>query len=269
MKLPQSGAKPGTKPGTKGTMLITGAARGIGAATARLAVQQGWRVVLNVRQHSPASKALLEDIKRAGGEAFAIAADVSDHAQVLRLFEQLDEYLQAIPGNARLDALVNNAGVVDLTARVEDYTPARLERMFGINVFGAFYCAAQAIKRMSTAHGGAGGVIVNVSSAAARLGGAGQYVDYAASKAALDCMTLGLGKEVAAQGIRVNAVRPGLIDTEIHASGGNPDRVAQLCHAVPMQRGGTAEEVAQSIVWLCSDAASYVTTALLDVSGGR
>ena len=193
----------------------------------------------------------------------AVQADVADEAQVLAMFARVDAEL------GRLTALVNNAGVVDKTARVDQMSLQRLTRMFDINVIGSFLCAREAVLRMSTRHGGTGGAIVNVSSAAARLGAPGQYVDYAAAKGAMDAMTIGLAKEVAAEGIRVNAVRPGLIETEIHASGGLPNRVRDLQHQVPMQRGGTADEVAETIVWLLSPAASYTTMSLLDVSGGR
>jgi NAD(P)-dependent dehydrogenase (short-subunit alcohol dehydrogenase family) len=192
-----------------------------------------------------------------------VQADVADEAQVLRMFDTLDAKL------GRLKGLVNNAGVVDVTARLDEMSVARWRRMFDINVIGSLLCAREAVRRMSPRHGGSGGAIVNVSSAASRLGSPGQYLDYAAAKGAIDAFTIGLAKEVAAEGIRVNAVRPGLIETEIHASGGLPDRVRDLQHLVPMQRGGTALEVAQAIVWLLSDAASYTTMSLLDVSGGR
>ncbi|MDQ6880487.1 MAG: SDR family oxidoreductase, partial [Pseudomonadota bacterium] len=192
-----------------------------------------------------------------------VQADVADELQVVGMFERVDRDL------GRLNGLVNNAGVIDVTARVDEMSVARLRRVFEINVIGSMVCAREAVRRMSTRHGGNGGTIVNLSSAAARLGAPGQYVDYAAAKGAIDAFTIGLAKEVAAEGIRVNAVRPGLIETEIHASGGLPDRVAQLAHLVPMQRGGSADEVAQAIVWLLSPAASYTTMSLLDVSGGR
>jgi NAD(P)-dependent dehydrogenase (short-subunit alcohol dehydrogenase family) len=192
-----------------------------------------------------------------------VQGDVADEAQVLRMFETVDAKL------GRLTGLVNNAGVVDVTARLDEMSVARWRRMFDINVIGSMLCAREAVRRMSTRHGGSGGAIVNLSSAASRLGSPGQYLDYAAAKGAIDAFTIGLAKEVAIEGIRVNAVRPGLIETEIHASGGLPDRVRDLSHQVPMQRGGTADEVAQAIVWLLSDAASYTTMSLLDVSGGR
>ena len=244
-------------------LLVTGGSRGIGAATALLAASQGWAVAVNYTANSLAADAVVRQIRDAGGRAMAVQADVAIEAQVLRMFEQVDAKF------GRLTGLVNNAGVVDATARVEDMGVARWKRMFDINVIGSLICAREAIRRMSTKHGGAGGSIVNLSSAAARLGAPGQYVDYAAAKGAIDAFTIGLAKEVAADGIRVNAVRPGLIETDIHASGGLPNRVKDLQHQVPMQRGGTAEEVAQAIVWLLGEGASYTTMSLLDVSGGR
>lgn len=244
-------------------LLVTGGSRGIGAATALLAARQGWAVAVNYTANSLAADEVVRGIRAGGGSAITVQADVADEAQVLRMFEKVDAKL------GRLTGLVNNAGVVDVTARVEDMSVARWKRMFDINVIGSMLCAREAVRRMSTRHGGEGGSIVNLSSAAARLGSPGQYVDYAAAKGAIDAFTMGLAKEVAAEGIRVNAVRPGLIETEIHASGGIPDRVNQLKHQVPMQRGGTADEVAQAIVWLLSDAASYTTMTLMDVSGGR
>lgn len=244
-------------------LLVTGGSRGIGAATALLAAQQGYAVAVNYTANSLAADEVVRQIRAGGGQAVAVQADVADEAQVLGMFAKIDAKL------GRLSALVNNAGVVDVTARVEDMSVARWKRMFDINVIGTMLCAREAVRRMSHRHGGEGGTIVNVSSAAARLGSPGQYVDYAAAKGAVDAFTIGLAKEVAAEGIRVNAVRPGLIETDIHASGGLPDRVRDLAHQVPMQRGGSAEEVAQAIVWLLSDAASYTTMSLLDVSGGR
>lgn len=244
-------------------LLVTGGSRGIGAATALLAARAGWSVAVNYASNAGAADEVVRQIQAQGGKAMAVQADVAQEQQVLAMFEQVDARL------GRLTGLVNNAGVVDMASRVEDMSVGRLKRMFDINVIGAIVCAREAVRRMSTGRGGSGGSIVNVSSAAARLGAPGQYVDYAAAKGAIDSFTIGLAKEVAAEGIRVNAVRPGLIETEIHASGGLPDRVAQLMHLVPMQRGGSAEEVAQSIVWLLSSAASYTTMSLLDVSGGR
>ncbi len=243
--------------------LITGGGRGIGAATALLAAQQGHAVAVNYHSNSLAADEVVRQIRAAGGTAIALRADVAHEDQVLALFAQVDAKL------GPLTALVNNAGVVDVPARVDQMSAARLRRMFDTNVVGSFLCAREAVRRMGTGHGGAGGAIVNVSSAAARLGSPHQYVDYAASKGAIDTFTLGLAREVAAEGIRVNAVRPGLIDTDIHASGGLPGRVRDLAPTVPMQRAGTAQEVAQAIVWLLSDAASYTTASLLDVSGGR
>lgn len=247
----------------KPVLLITGASRGIGAATAVLAAQQGWAVAVNYATNAAAAESVVKQIQDAGGTAIAVQADVGDEAQILRMFAEVDAKL------GRISGLVNNAGVVDVTAKVQDQSWARWERMMRINVLGSFACAREAVKRMSTAHGGSGGSIVNVSSAAARLGAPGQYVDYAAAKSAIDAFTIGLAKEVATEGIRVNAVRPGLIDTDIHASGGLPNRVRDLAHLVPMQRGGTSEEVAQAIVWLLSDAASYTTMSLMEISGGR
>jgi NAD(P)-dependent dehydrogenase (short-subunit alcohol dehydrogenase family) len=244
-------------------LLVTGGSRGIGAATALCAARKGYAVAVNYASNAAAAESVVRRIRDEGGRAIALQADVAHEEQVLAMFEQVDEQL------GRLSALVNNAGVVDRTQRVDEMSVARLARMFDINVIGSFVCAREAIRRMSTRHGGNGGAIVNVSSAAARLGAPGQYVDYAAAKGAIDAFTIGLAKEVAAEGIRVNAVRPGLIETEIHASGGLPDRVRDLQHQVPMQRGGTAEEVAQAIVWLLSAEASYTTMSLVDVSGGR
>lgn len=243
--------------------LITGGSRGIGAATALLAARQGWAVAVNYHANQAAAEAVVAQIGAQGGRAIAVQGDVAHEDQVLAMFAAVDAQL------GRLTALVNNAGVVDTTQRVDEMGVARLRRMFETNVIGSIVCAREAVRRMSTRHGGAGGSIVNVSSAASRLGSAHQYVDYAASKGAIDAFTLGLAREVAAEGIRVNAVRPGLIETDIHASGGLPDRVRDLAHQVPMQRGGTAEEVAQAIAWLMSDASLYTTMSFLDVSGGR
>ena len=243
-------------------VLVTGGSRGIGAATALAAAAPGWKVAVNYAARRDAADEVVRAIESRGGQALAVQADVADEAQVVAMFEQVDRF-------GTLGALVNNAGVVDVAARVDEMSVARLRRMFDINVLGSIVCAREAVRRMSTRHGGAGGAIVNVSSAAARLGAPGQYVDYASAKGAIDVFTMGLAKEVAAEGIRVNAVRPGLIETDIHASGGLPNRVRELQHLVPMQRGGSAEEVAHAIVWLLSPEASYTTMSLVEVSGGR
>lgn len=244
-------------------MLITGGSRGIGAATARLAAQRGYVVCLTYLRNQAAAEAVVAEIAAGGGRAVAIAADVSAEHEVARLFERIDAELGPIA------ALVNNAGILEQQMRVDRMDAARLQRIFTTNIVGPFLCAREAVRRMSTSYGGAGGAIVNVSSGAARGGAPGEYVDYAASKGAIDTFTVGLAKEVATEGIRVNAVRPGVIYTEIHASGGEPQRVDRVKASVPMQRGGQAEEVASAIVWLLSDEASYITGACLDVTGGR
>jgi NAD(P)-dependent dehydrogenase (short-subunit alcohol dehydrogenase family) len=247
----------------KKVVLITGASRGIGAATALLAAKQGWAVAVNYVSNSLAADEVVRQILEAGGTAVAIQADVAVEADVMRLFQEVDAKL------GRISGLINNAGVVDMPSRVDGMSVERLTRMWTTNITSSFVCAREAVKRMSTKLGGDGGSIVNLSSAAARLGSPGQYVDYAASKAAIDTLTIGLAKEVALEGIRVNAVRPGIIDTDIHASGGLPDRAAQVAPMVPMQRAGTAHEVAEAIVWLLSDASTYTTGSFIDVTGGR
>jgi NAD(P)-dependent dehydrogenase (short-subunit alcohol dehydrogenase family) len=244
-------------------LLVTGGSRGIGAATARLAAERGYAVCITYRSDRVAADAVVADIVRRGAKATAIAADVAVEDDVLRVFREVDARL------GRITALVNNAGILERHTRVEHITADRLARVFAVNVTGAFLCAREAVRRMSTRHGGAGGVIVNVSSVASRLGSPNEYVDYAASKGAVDVLTIGLAKEVAEEGIRVNAVRPGVIYTDIHASGGEPGRVDRVKSAVPMLRGGQPEEVARAILWLLSDEASYTTGSFVDVSGGR
>lgn len=244
-------------------VLITGGARGIGAAAARLAARRGYAVCVNYRATADAAARLVDALRQEGGEAMAVQADVASEAEVVALFQAVDRQW------GRLDALVNNAGILETQMRVEDMDAARIQRILATNVVGAFICCREAVRRMALRHGGRGGAIVNVSSAAARLGSAGEYVDYAASKGALDTLTLGLAREVADEGIRVNAVRPGFIYTDMHASGGEPGRVDRLKPSLPMKRGGTAEEVAAAIMWLLSPEASYSTASFIEVSGGR
>lgn len=243
-------------------VLVTGGSRGIGAAVCRKVAALGHTVIVNYAQNGAAADNLVAEIAAAGGKAIAVQGDVQNEADVLHLFGEADRI-------GRLVGLVNNAGVVDLSQRVDEMSLARLTRMFSINVIGAFLCAREAVKRMSRKHGGLGGAIVNLGSAGSKLGSPNQYVDYAAAKGAIATMTVGLALEVADEGVRVNGVRPGIIDTEIHASGGAPDRVAQLKSRLPMKRAGTTNEVADAILWLLSDQSSYTTGAILDVSGGR
>ncbi|HET7528184.1 MAG TPA: SDR family oxidoreductase [Burkholderiaceae bacterium] len=243
--------------------LITGAGRGIGAATAQLLAQRGWDVAINYARDAAAAEQVAVDVRRAGRRALAVRADVADEASVLAMFDAVDQ------GLGRLTALVNNAGIVDLKARLDEMSTARWRRMLDVNVFGTLLCSREAVKRMSTRHGGAGGVIVNLSSIAATLGAPAMYVDYAASKGAIESFTLGLGRELANEGVRVNAVSPGIIDTEIHVDSGDAGRPQKLASTIPMQRAGTAQEIAQAIAWLLSDDASYVTATVLSVSGGR
>ncbi|MDH4094274.1 MAG: SDR family oxidoreductase [Betaproteobacteria bacterium] len=246
-----------------GVLMITGGGRGIGAATARLAARRGYAVCVNYLRDRAAAEAVVQDIRAGGGQAVAVRGDVAVENDVVNLFRECDRAL------GPLTALANNAGIVERQSRVEAMDAARLQRMFATNVVGAFLCAREAIRRMSTKHGGKGGAIVNISSGAARLGSPGEYVDYAASKGAIDTMTLGLARELAAEGIRVNCVRPGFVHTDIHASGGEPNRIERLRDSIPMKRGGDPEEVARAVLWLLSDEASYSTGAILDVTGGR
>lgn len=244
-------------------LVVTGGGRGIGAETSKLAASRGWRVALSYVSDEAAAASVVAEIEAAGGEALAVRADVGSEADILALFEAVDRRF------GRLDGLVNNAGIVAPKARVDEYSAERLERMMRVNVIGSMLCAREAVKRMSTLHGGAGGSIVNVSSVAAVLGSASEYVDYAASKGAIDTFTVGLAREIATEGVRVNGVRPGIVATEIHASGGQPDRVERVRPMIPMKREGRPGEIASAIVWLLSDEASYITGALLDASGGR
>lgn len=250
-------------PKIKNVIVITGGSRGIGAATARLAATRGYAVCVNYVKNQRAADAIVQEIKSMGVQALAVAANVASEADVVHLFQTVDRHLGTVT------ALVNNAGILDTQMRVETMDADRMNRIFTTNITGCFLCAREAVRRMSTKHGGSGGAIVNVSSAASRLGGAGEYVDYAASKGAVDTLTIGLSKEVAAEGIRVNAVRPGVIYTEIHASGGEPGRVDRIKNHLPMKRGGDPEEVAAAIMWLLSDEASYATGAFIDLAGGR
>lgn len=244
-------------------LIVTGGGRGIGAATSRLAAEQGYAVAVNFLTNREAANQVVRSIEQVGGTALAVQADVGSEREVCKLFETVDERL------GRLTALVNNAGILEKQMRLEDFTAERVNRILSTNVTGAFLCAREAVRRMSTRHGGQGGAIVNVSSGAARLGSPNEYIDYAASKGALDTMTIGLAREVAQEGIRVNAVRPGFIYTDMHAAGGDPNRVDRLKEIVPLKRGGRPEEVARAILWLLSDDASYSTGTFIDVAGGK
>jgi NAD(P)-dependent dehydrogenase (short-subunit alcohol dehydrogenase family) len=244
-------------------LLVTGGSRGIGAAICLLAARKGWRVAVNYASNRQAADAVVSTIEAGGGEAFAIKGDVGNADDIVAIFAAVDQHF------GRLDGLANNAGIVDAPARVDEMSVARLERMMRINITGSILCAAEAVRRMSSKHGGKGGAIVNISSMAAIIGSPSQYVDYAASKAAIDTFTIGLAREVATEGVRVNAVRPGVIDTEIHASGGLPDRARDMAPSIPMQRAGTADEIADAVLYLLSPEASYITGSILNVSGGR
>lgn len=249
--------------GARKILIVTGGSRGIGAATSRLAAEQGYAVAVNYLTNREAANQVVRAIAQAGGTALAVQADVGSERDVCTLFETVDQHL------GPLTALVNNAGILETQMRLEDFTAARLGRIFSTNVTGAFLCAREAVRRMSTRRGGQGGAIVNVSSGAARLGSPNEYIDYAASKGAIDTMTIGLAREVAEEGIRVNAVRPGFIYTDMHAAGGDPNRVDRLKDIVPLKRGGMPEEVARAILWLLSDEASYSTGTFIDVAGGK
>ena len=243
--------------------VVTGGSRGIGAATCLLLASQGFDVAIGYRSEAEAAASVLAGCQANGAKAIAVQVDVAEAAEIASFFSTVDRDL------GRLDVLINNAGVVDQAQRVDEYSPERLQRMFRVNVSGSFLCAGEAVRRMSTNFGGRGGVIINVGSAAARLGAPNEYVDYAASKAAIDTLTIGLSKEVAAEGIRVNCVRPGIVETDIHASGGQPNRAAEKASLIPLQRPGQVHEIASAIAWMCSAGASYTTGAILDVSGGR
>lgn len=247
----------------KNVMVITGSSRGIGAATAKLAAARGYAVCVNYLKNQSAADAVVNEIRAKGGQAIAVATDVSSEPEVEKLFKTVDAQLGTIT------ALVNNAGIVEKQIRVEQVDAARLNRIFATNIIGPFLCAREAVRRMSVKHGGRGGAIVNVSSAASRLGSAGEYVDYAASKGAIDTLTIGLSREVAGEGIRVNAVRPAFIYTDMHASGGEPGRVDRIKDSLPMKRGGHPVEVANAILWLLSDEASYITGTFIDLAGGK
>ncbi|MFP3545239.1 SDR family oxidoreductase [Rhizobium sp. SIMBA_035] len=244
-------------------LLVTGGSRGIGAAVCRLAASQGWRVAVNYASNAAAAESVVGEIKSKGGDAIAIQGDVGNAADIAAMFQAVDRHF------GRLDGMVNNAGIVDQPQRVDEMSVERIERMMRINITGSILCAAEAVRRMSTRHGGKGGSIVNISSMAVIIGSPSQYVDYAASKAAIDTFTIGLAREVATEGVRVNAIRPGIIDTDIHASGGLPDRARDMASSIPMQRPGTAAEVADAVLYLLSSNSSYVTGAIMNVSGGR
>ncbi|MBW6423913.1 SDR family oxidoreductase [Rhizobium sp. XQZ8] len=244
-------------------LLVTGGSRGIGAAVSLMAAAKGWRVAVNYAANREAAEKVVAEIKAAGGDAIAVQADVGNAAEIVSMCQAVDKHF------GRLDGLVNNAGIVDQPQRLDEMSVERIERMMRINVTGSILCAAEAVRRMSTKHGGRGGSIVNISSMAVKLGSPGQYVDYAASKAAIDTLTIGLAREVAMEGVRVNAIRPGIIDTDIHASGGLPDRARDMAPNIPMQRPGRAEEVADAVLYFLSPTASYTTGAIIDVSGGR